>query len=40
MIKERFGVTDDVVTKIDKGKLRWSGHLESMHEGRLTKYFY
>ena len=38
-IRERCGVKD-VVTKIEKGMLRWFGHVERMSERRLTKEIY
>ncbi|KAG7312683.1 hypothetical protein JYU34_001045 [Plutella xylostella] len=40
IIRERVGVKEDVVTKIEKGMLRWFGHIERMDERRLTKEIY
>ena len=37
LIRERCGLKDDVVTKIEKGMLRWFGHVERLNESRLTK---
>lgn len=36
VIRERCGMKDDVVTLIEKGMLRWFGHVERMDESRLT----
>jgi hypothetical protein len=40
VIREECGVTEDVVTKIEKNMLRWFGHVERMGERRLTKEVY
>ena len=40
IIREQCGVKEDVVTKIEKGMLRWFGHAERMDERRLTKEIY
>ncbi|CAG9134602.1 unnamed protein product [Plutella xylostella] len=40
VIRDRVGVKEDVVTKIEKGMLRWFGHIERMDERRLTKEIY
>ncbi|GBP85578.1 hypothetical protein EVAR_64569_1 [Eumeta japonica] len=37
---ERCGLKEDVVTRVEKGMLRWFGHLERMNESRLTKQIY
>ncbi|GBP84215.1 hypothetical protein EVAR_62231_1 [Eumeta japonica] len=37
---ERCGLKKDVVTKVERGRLRWFGHLERMSEGKLTKQIY
>lgn len=37
VIRESCGLKEDVVTKIEKGMLRWFGHVERMDEKRLTK---
>ena len=36
VIRERCGMKEDVVTRIDKGMLRWFGHVERMDETRMT----
>jgi hypothetical protein len=40
VIREEFGVIEDVVIKIEKIMLRWFGHVERMDERRLTKKIY
>jgi hypothetical protein len=40
MIREKCGVKEDAVTKIEKIILRWFGHVERMDERRLTKEVY
>ena len=40
VIRERCGVKENVVTRIDKGMLRWFGHVERMDETRMTKEIY
>jgi hypothetical protein len=40
VIREECDVKEDVVTKIEKNMLRWSGHLERRDERRLTKDIY
>ncbi|KAI5637059.1 acetyl-CoA carboxylase, central region domain-containing protein [Phthorimaea operculella] len=40
VIRERCGLKEDIVTGIEKGMLRWFGHVERMNEIRLTKKVY
>lgn len=40
VIRKRCGLKDDIVTRIEKGMLRWFGHLERMNERRITKEIY
>lgn len=40
IIREECGLKEDIVTRIEKGMLRWFGHLERMDESRLTKGIY
>ena len=40
VIRERCGLKEDVVTKVDKSMLRWFGHVERMSERRLAKGIY
>ena len=40
IIRDKCGLKEDVVTRIEKGMLRWFGHLERMNERRLTKEIY
>ena len=40
VIRERCGLKEDVVTKVEKSMLRWFGHVERMSERRLTKGIY
>ena len=40
VIRERAGVKEDVVTRIEKGMLSWFGHMERMSERRLTRKIY
>ncbi|XP_060809954.1 uncharacterized protein LOC132904043 [Amyelois transitella] len=40
VIRECCDVKEDVVTGIEKGMLRWFGHVERMNENRLTKQIY
>lgn len=40
MIRKHCGLKEDVVTKIDKGRLRWFGHMERMNECRVAKGIY
>lgn len=40
VIREYCGLKDDVRIRIKKGMLRWFGHLERMHDRRLTKGIY
>ncbi|KAI5639199.1 reverse transcriptase (RNA-dependent DNA polymerase) domain-containing protein [Phthorimaea operculella] len=40
VIRERCGIKEDVVTGIEKGMLRWFGHVERMNERRLSKQVY
>lgn len=37
VIGERCGVKEDVATKVEKGMIRWFGHVKEMIERRLTK---
>ncbi|GBP69445.1 hypothetical protein EVAR_48802_1 [Eumeta japonica] len=36
-VKDLCDLTEDVVTRIEKGMTRWFGHLERINESRLTK---
>ncbi|GBP66815.1 hypothetical protein EVAR_59512_1 [Eumeta japonica] len=38
--REGFGLKEDVVTRVERGMLRWFGHRERMNERRLTKQIY
>ncbi|GBP33070.1 hypothetical protein EVAR_18548_1 [Eumeta japonica] len=38
--RERCGLKGDVVTGVERGVLRWFGHLQRMDESRLTEQFY
>ncbi|KAF9815912.1 hypothetical protein SFRURICE_009810 [Spodoptera frugiperda] len=40
VVREKCGLKDDVVTRIEKGMLRWFGHVERMDESRFTKEIY
>ncbi|GBP67906.1 hypothetical protein EVAR_38374_1 [Eumeta japonica] len=40
IVKERCGLQEDVVIRVERGILRWFGHLERMNESRLTKQIY
>ena len=40
IIRERCGLKEDVVTKVEKSILRWFGHVERINERRLTKGIY
>lgn len=40
VIRERYGVEEDVVTTIEKGMHRLFGHVERMDGGRLMKHVY
>ena len=40
VMREHCGMIEDVVTKIEKGTLRWFGHVERMDEGSLAKQIY
>ncbi|GBP89017.1 hypothetical protein EVAR_36611_1 [Eumeta japonica] len=39
-MQERRMEKENVVTRVEKGVLRWFGHLERMNEGGLTKQIY
>ncbi|GBP08652.1 hypothetical protein EVAR_7256_1 [Eumeta japonica] len=39
-IRVRCGLKEDLVTRVEKGMLRWFGHLESANESTLTKQIY
>ncbi|GBP15370.1 hypothetical protein EVAR_80548_1 [Eumeta japonica] len=39
-VRERCGLKEDVVTIVERGILRWFGHLEGMNEIRLKKQIY
>ncbi|GBP67988.1 hypothetical protein EVAR_57962_1 [Eumeta japonica] len=39
-VRERFGLKENVVTRIEKGVVRRFRHLERMNESRLTKQIY
>ena len=38
--RDRYGLKEDVVTKVEKSMLTWFGHVERMSERRLTKVIY
>uniref|UniRef100_A0A2H1WZZ7 SFRICE_022573 n=1 Tax=Spodoptera frugiperda TaxID=7108 RepID=A0A2H1WZZ7_SPOFR len=40
VVREKCGLKDDVVTRIERGMLRWFGHVERMDENRFTKEVY
>jgi hypothetical protein len=40
LLREKCGVKQDVVTKIEKNMLTWFGHVERMDERRLTNEIY
>ena len=40
VIRERCGLKEDIMTRIEKGVLRWFGHVERMDDRRLTKKIY
>ncbi|CAG9109123.1 unnamed protein product [Plutella xylostella] len=39
-IREKCGLKEDVVTRVEKGMLRWFGHVERMNDERVTKEIY
>ncbi|GBP64102.1 hypothetical protein EVAR_51102_1 [Eumeta japonica] len=39
-VTERCGLKEDVVTRVERGMLRWFRHLERMNENKLTKQIY
>ncbi|GBP46324.1 hypothetical protein EVAR_39701_1 [Eumeta japonica] len=39
-VREQCGLKEDVVTRVERGVLRWFGHLERMNESGLTKQIY
>ncbi|GBP14921.1 hypothetical protein EVAR_75494_1 [Eumeta japonica] len=39
-IKERGGLKEDVVTRVERDMQRWFGHLERMNESKLAKQIY
>ncbi|GBP16084.1 hypothetical protein EVAR_94422_1 [Eumeta japonica] len=39
-VRERCGLREDVVTRVERGMLRWFSHLERMNESRLTRQIY
>ncbi|XP_049870886.1 uncharacterized protein LOC126370141 [Pectinophora gossypiella] len=40
VIRQRCGVKDDIVTRIEKGMLGWFGHVERMKDNRIAKAAY
>ena len=40
VIRNRCELKDSIVTRVERGMLRWFGHLERMDERRLTKKIY
>ncbi|KAF9790000.1 hypothetical protein SFRURICE_002365 [Spodoptera frugiperda] len=40
VVREKCGLKDDLVTRIEKGMLRWFGHVERMDDNRFTKEVY
>ncbi|GBP12759.1 hypothetical protein EVAR_6092_1 [Eumeta japonica] len=40
MILELCGLKEVVVTRVERGMLRWFGHLEKMNDSRLTEQIY
>ncbi|GBP03576.1 hypothetical protein EVAR_101885_1 [Eumeta japonica] len=39
-VRERCGLKEDVVTRVERGMLWWFDHLERMNESRPTKQIY
>lgn len=39
LIREQCGFSVDVVTNIEKGMMRWFGHIERMDEARMIKRY-
>ncbi|GBP75840.1 hypothetical protein EVAR_53912_1 [Eumeta japonica] len=39
-VRDLCGLKEDVITKIERGMLRWFGHLKKMNESRLIKQIY
>ncbi|GBP04784.1 hypothetical protein EVAR_3717_1 [Eumeta japonica] len=39
-VRQRCGLKEEVVTRVERGMLRWFGHLERMNESRLIKPIY
>ena len=40
VIRDKCGLKDDIMTKIERHKLRWFGHMERMDGSRITKQIY
>lgn len=40
VIREKCGLKEDIVTRIEKGMLRWFGHVERMSDSRMTYEIY
>ncbi|GBP28914.1 hypothetical protein EVAR_93559_1 [Eumeta japonica] len=39
-VRERCGLKEGVVARVERDMLRWFGHLETMNESRQTKQIY
>ncbi|GBP90131.1 hypothetical protein EVAR_68630_1 [Eumeta japonica] len=39
-VRQRCGLKEDVVTRVERGMLRWFGHLERMNESNPAKQIY
>ncbi|GBP28868.1 hypothetical protein EVAR_24544_1 [Eumeta japonica] len=39
-VREWCGLKEDAVTEVERGMLRWIGHLERMNESSFTKLIY
>ncbi|GBP69520.1 hypothetical protein EVAR_88421_1 [Eumeta japonica] len=39
-VRERCGLKEGIVTRVERGMLRWFGHLERINENRLIKQIY
>ncbi|GBP42906.1 hypothetical protein EVAR_87285_1 [Eumeta japonica] len=39
-VRDWCGLKEDVVTGVERGRLRWFGHLEGMYGNRMTKQIY
>ena len=40
VIREKCGLKESIVTRVEKGMLRWFGHVERMDEARICKQIY